>query len=122
LLGQNSPPTINLPRVPGAAFDVFKKFYLAKHSGRILTLQPSAGTADLHALFFGSKKDQEASSAESSSAPTSKSNPRKHIISVSTYQMCILVNKFIDSLEKKFMFMIMKLECVNNNLFLSFFL
>ena len=35
------------------AFDVFKNFYLAKHSGRILTLQPSAGTADLNALFFG---------------------------------------------------------------------
>jgi len=109
LLGQNSPPTINLPRVPGAAFDVFKKFYLAKHSGRILTLQPSAGTADLHALFFGSKKDQDAGSAESS-APTSKSNPRKHIISVSTYQMCILVNKNLSILLKQ---LYMKLEFVS---------
>ena len=35
------------------AFDVFKGFYLAKHSGRILTLQPSAGTTDLNALFYG---------------------------------------------------------------------
>ena len=38
------------------AFEVFKNFYLAKHSGRVLTLQPSAGTADLNALFFGAKK------------------------------------------------------------------
>ena len=41
------------------AFEVFKNFYLAKHSGRILTLQPSAGTADLNATFFGKKKDGE---------------------------------------------------------------
>ena len=69
--GQTAPPHINLPRIPAQvyplkmimhwhspmiftqAFDVFKNFYLAKHSGRILTLQPSAGTADLNALFFG---------------------------------------------------------------------
>ena len=38
---------------------MFKNFYLAKHSGRILTLQPSAGTADLNATFFGKKKDGE---------------------------------------------------------------
>merc|ERR1711899_295186 len=52
--GQNAPPHINLPRIPAQAFDVFKNFYLAKHSGRILALQPSVGTADLTALFFGS--------------------------------------------------------------------
>merc|ERR1711899_620856 len=52
--GQNAPPSINLPRIPQDAFDVFKNFYLAKHSGRVLTLQPSVGTADLNALFFGS--------------------------------------------------------------------
>ena len=38
---------------------MFKNFYLAKHSGRILTLQPSAGTADLNATFFGKKKEGE---------------------------------------------------------------
>ena len=43
----------NSPMIFIQAFDVFKNFYLAKHSGRILTLQPSAGTADLNALFFG---------------------------------------------------------------------
>merc|ERR1712038_531847 len=57
--GQNAPPSITLPRIPQDAFDVFKNFYLAKHSGRVLTLQPSVGTADLNALFFGKKKDQD---------------------------------------------------------------
>ena len=42
--GQNSAHQINLSRVPSAAFDVFKNFYLGKHSGRILTLQ--VGTSD----------------------------------------------------------------------------
>ena len=37
--GQNAPPSITLPRIPQDAFDVFKNFYLAKHSGRVLTLQ-----------------------------------------------------------------------------------
>ena len=38
---------------------MFKNFYLAKHSGRILTLQPSAGTADLNATFFGKRREGE---------------------------------------------------------------
>lgn len=125
--GQNAPPSINLSRVPATAFDVFKNFYLAKHSGRILTLQPSTGTADLNALFFGTKKESSSSaiaalaanaslvdpgegpssstmttttgtsSSTSSTPPSGGSgsgggvNPRKHIICVSTYQMCILL-------------------------------
>ena len=52
------------------ASDVFKNFYLAKHSGRILTLQPSSGTADLNALFFGKKKG-ESSSCSIVSSPES---------------------------------------------------
>ena len=83
--GQNSPPIINLPRVPAAAFDVFKNFYLGKHSVRVLTLQPSAGTADLNAIFYGAKK---AESNENSNADSSKTTAhRKHIICVSTYQV-----------------------------------
>ena len=54
--GQNAPPHVNLSRVPAQAFEVFKNFYLAKHSGRILTLQPSTGNADLNAFFYGAKK------------------------------------------------------------------
>ena len=78
--GQNSPPIINLPRVPAAAFDVFKNFYLGKHSGRVLTLQPSAGTADLNAIFYGSKKSE-------SDGCKSAVQSRKHIICVNTYQV-----------------------------------
>lgn len=131
--GQNAPPSITLPRIPQDAFDVFKNFYLAKHSGRVLTLQPSVGTADLNALFFGTLNksknsdagamqntisfagnDNEASSnanglmavASSSSSSSSlgaitqssggvgmqlSSQGRKHILCVTTYQMCILL-------------------------------
>jgi len=84
--GQNAPPPINLPRVPMQAFDVFKNFYLAKHSGRILTLQPSAGTADLNALFFGGKKKD---GEEEGGAEGVK--PKKHILCVNTYQMVLLL-------------------------------
>jgi len=52
-----------------------------------LTLQPQLGSADLNALFFGPKKED---SSESAGASSSK-GPRKHIIQVSTYQMCVLM-------------------------------
>ena len=61
------------------------RFYLGKHSGRQLTLQPQLGNADLHATFYGQKKDEGGEGASSSKGP------RKHIIQVSTYQMCILM-------------------------------
>lgn len=48
-------------------FQVFKNFYLAKHSGRILTLQPSTGTADLNALFYGAPSKASSSSSSSNS-------------------------------------------------------
>ena len=84
--GQNSPVIVNLPRVPAAAFEVFKNFYLGKHSGRVLTLQPSAGTADLNAIFYGPKQ------SDSSNGEASKSGgQKKHIICVNTYQMCLLL-------------------------------
>merc|ERR1719193_1155735 len=86
--GQNAPPPINLPRIPSQAFDVFKNFYLAKHSGRILTLQPSAGTADLNALFFGKKKDQD---DEDGAGGEGGGKTKKHILCVNTYQMVLLL-------------------------------
>ncbi|CAB4067201.1 CUL3 [Lepeophtheirus salmonis] len=99
--GQNAPPAINLSVVPAQAFDVFRHFYLAKHSGRVLTLQPSTGTADLNALFFGTKssttkdsKDEASSSlceGPATSTSSTKSQIKKHIICVNTYQMCILL-------------------------------
>jgi len=108
--GQNAPPSINLDPMPRAAFQNFKNFYLNKHSGRILTLQPSTGTADMNALFFGKKSakadsakaaaqvdEEPGSSAEAAGAaalPPStgdRSQAKKHIICVNTYQMCILM-------------------------------
>lgn len=56
--GHNNPPNITVPRVPLGAFEVFKSFFLAKHSGRILTLLPTTGTADLNAVFYGVKGDK----------------------------------------------------------------
>lgn len=99
-------PKCNIPSPPSTAFDAFKRFYLGKHSGRIITLQPQLGSADLNAVFYGAKKDEKGSSTavavesaedgtetppgEGSSGSTPK-NARKHIIQVSTYQMCILL-------------------------------
>ncbi|KAJ8951173.1 hypothetical protein NQ314_007713, partial [Rhamnusium bicolor] len=53
---QSATPKCHIPAVPLAAFECFRRFYLAKHSGRQLTLQPQLGNADLNAVFFGPKK------------------------------------------------------------------
>jgi len=107
---QSATPKCNIPHPPSTAFDAFKRFYLGKHSGRIVTLQPQMGSADLNAVFYGAKKEDKGSSSamavESSESVdvgegtssegngagngTGK-NTRKHIIQVSTYQMCILL-------------------------------
>ncbi|XP_003367345.1 cullin-3, partial [Trichinella spiralis] len=71
-----------LPSAANEAFEKFKHFYLNSHSGRILNLQPQLGTADLHAEFYPQ-------SSSSSSNPKQKKH--KHILCVSTYQMCILM-------------------------------
>lgn len=67
--------------------DHFLRFYLAKHSGRQLTLQPQLGSADLHACFYGPRKEENGDGASASSSK----GPRKHIIQVSTFQMCVLM-------------------------------
>jgi len=91
----------NIPINARNAFETFKKFYLAKHNGRKLTLHPSLGSADLNAIFYGKAKESEATESsigeaqmEQSSAISSSSSTqgtRKHILLVSTYQMSILV-------------------------------
>ena len=106
---QNVIPKCNLPATARHAFDTFKRFYLSKHSGRQLTLQPSLGSADLNATFFGKaiKSEPVATEAmddDSVSCAVVKSEPmiqaatsttslatRKHILQVSTYQMVILM-------------------------------
>ena len=57
---------------------MFKNFYLAKHSGRILTLQPSAGTADLNALFFRKKKGE--GEDEGAAGGSEGGKAKKHIL------------------------------------------
>ncbi|XP_013407184.1 cullin-3-A [Lingula anatina] len=85
---QSATPKCNIPQAPRMAFEAFRRFYLGKHSGRQLSLQPNLGSADLNATFYGSKKEEAEASGASSA---SKGGPRKHIIQVSTYQMCVLM-------------------------------
>ncbi|XP_064535288.1 cullin-3-A isoform X1 [Drosophila montana] len=92
---QTATPNCNIPSAPREAFEVFKKFYLDKHSGRQLTLQPQMGTAYINAVFYGRKasdsdkdKDGPSSSSSGCAVPTTT---RKHILQVSTYQMCVLL-------------------------------
>ena len=67
------------------------RFYLAKHSGRQLSLQPSLGSADLNAVFFAGRREEASGDVEESGAGASASNGvtgskgvKKHIIQVST--------------------------------------
>uniref|UniRef100_A0A023FCK0 Putative cullin n=1 Tax=Triatoma infestans TaxID=30076 RepID=A0A023FCK0_TRIIF len=84
----NATLNCNIPASPHAAFEVFRRFYLGKHSGRQLTLQPQLGSADLNAVFYDIKREEEVSSSTSTNLPVQS---RKHIIQVSTYQMCVLM-------------------------------
>ena len=59
------------------------RFYLGKHSGRQLSLQPSLGSADLNATFFGARKDEAGDEGASASGATASATAvRKHIIQV----------------------------------------
>uniref|UniRef100_A0A1S4JUW8 Cullin family profile domain-containing protein n=1 Tax=Culex quinquefasciatus TaxID=7176 RepID=A0A1S4JUW8_CULQU len=98
---QSATPNCNIPLAPRRAFETFKRFYLAKHSGRQLTLQPQLGTVYMNAEFYGVKAEKESAGYCSStavvasvSAPPSSmalGAPRKHVLQLSTYQMCVLM-------------------------------
>ncbi|XP_068140665.1 cullin-3-A isoform X1 [Drosophila tropicalis] len=94
---QTATPNCNIPSAPREAFEIFKNFYLNKHSGRQLTLQPQMGTAYINAVFYGrkpaneSEKDKDAPSSSSSGGTAGPTTTRKHILQVSTYQMCVLL-------------------------------
>ena len=108
---QSATPKCSIPLPARNAFDNFRRFYLAKHTGRQLTLQPQLGSADLNAVFHGPRREDvgvpgiETPSSTSSISNCSGSasgsllsqrsscsaNARKHIIQVSTYQMCVLM-------------------------------
>uniref|UniRef100_A0A240PKB2 Cullin family profile domain-containing protein n=1 Tax=Anopheles epiroticus TaxID=199890 RepID=A0A240PKB2_9DIPT len=102
---QSVTPNCNIPAAPRKAFETFKRFYLAKHSGRQLTLQPQLGTVYMNAEFYGVKAEKEKtegncsstapSAGSSSSAPASGAAsldaPKRHVLQLSTYQMCVLM-------------------------------
>lgn len=98
---QNTSTKVNLPGNARLAFETFKRFYLSKHSGRQLTLQPNMGWADLNAVFYGRARvagaggNDEVSDLASEQIPpvgsSSSGVKRKHILQVSTYQMIVLV-------------------------------
>ena len=53
---QSATPQCTIPHQARGAFEAFKRFYLTKHTGRQISLTPQLGSADLHAVFYGSKK------------------------------------------------------------------
>jgi cullin 3 len=72
---QNVEPCI-LPPPVKAAMDRFQKYYLNTYTGRKLSWQTSTGSAEIRATFPPAK---------------GSTKPRRHDLSVTTYQMCILV-------------------------------
>ncbi|KAH7976096.1 hypothetical protein HPB52_008637 [Rhipicephalus sanguineus] len=80
----------NIPSAPWSVFQTFRRFYLARHSGRQLNLQPQFGWADMSAEFYG-PVNNEPSTSQASSTPSGKHHPRTYTIEVSTYQMCVLM-------------------------------
>lgn len=48
---QAATPKCSMPSAPRDAFDAFRRFYLGKHSGRQLTLQPQLGKKVKKLLF-----------------------------------------------------------------------
>ena len=79
-----------LPGFVREAYESFRQFYLNKHSGRQLTLQPSLGSADLTSMFYGKIRDEEPEN-ECRPTTTTATKERKHTLQVSTYQMVILM-------------------------------
>ncbi|XP_053507506.1 cullin-3-like isoform X2 [Ictalurus furcatus] len=88
---QSATTRCNIPHSPRHAFEVFRRFYLAKHSGQQLTLQHHMGSADLNATFYGPVKKEDGSELGVGGAQVTGSNTRKHILQVSTFQMTILM-------------------------------
>ena len=72
---QNVQPCI-LPTAVGAAMDRFKNYYLTTYTGRKLSWQTSTGSAEIRLTLPPLK---------------GSTKPRRHDLSVTTYQMCILV-------------------------------
>uniref|UniRef100_A0A1B0G032 Cullin family profile domain-containing protein n=1 Tax=Glossina morsitans morsitans TaxID=37546 RepID=A0A1B0G032_GLOMM len=91
-------PNCNIPSAVREGFEIFKKFYLSKHSGRKLTLQPQLGLACIDAVFYDRKMEIDKDKGGFGSSLSSSTNDciiatttRKHMLIVSTFQMCILM-------------------------------
>lgn len=97
------------------------RFYLAKHSGRQLTLQHHMGSADLNATFYGPVKKEDGSEVGVGGAQVTGSNTRKHILQVSTFQMTILM--LFNNREKyTFEVWVIAIICLTNAIVFSYLL
>ncbi|KAL3308762.1 Cullin-3 [Cichlidogyrus casuarinus] len=98
--------SIQLPDEALTAFEVFKKFYLKKYSGRKISLQCNQGTAELSAQFYGKSAMQEPEKSlsapggpggpneeqgSSTGATSSGKKTKTYSLQVSTYQMVLLM-------------------------------
>ncbi|VDK76385.1 unnamed protein product [Litomosoides sigmodontis] len=88
-------PDCILPPVAAQAFESFRTFYLSKHNGRKISLNPMLGHADVKAVFYGTNANAEELSQQESDLAGPSVTPRgkeEHkILTVSTYQMCVLL-------------------------------
>uniref|UniRef100_A0A1I7ZEL2 CULLIN_2 domain-containing protein n=1 Tax=Steinernema glaseri TaxID=37863 RepID=A0A1I7ZEL2_9BILA len=88
-------PCCQLPPPVAAAFQQFSEFYLSKHEGRILALNPGLGYADVKAVFYGTTMgNEELGGQNPEQATSSMSVARKEehkILQVNTYQMIVLM-------------------------------
>ncbi|CDW52179.1 cullin 3 [Trichuris trichiura] len=80
----NPSPNCIIPRAVETTFEKLKTLYLNNHSGRSITLQPHLGTVDINAYFYPRGNDH-------FDATGSQVQCQKHILCVSTYQMCVLM-------------------------------
>ncbi|XP_058508668.1 cullin-3-like [Solea solea] len=69
---QSANPWCTIPPAPQRAFEVFRQFYISKHSRKQLSLHYHLGVADLKASFYGVVR-------------------KEHLLQVSTLQMIILM-------------------------------
>ncbi|TKR80929.1 hypothetical protein L596_014900 [Steinernema carpocapsae] len=91
-------PMCQLPPSAADAFNQFEAFYLNKHNGRKLALNPGLGYADVKAIFYGASAavNDEQSQQEEQAGPSSRQNSGRRkeehkILQVNTYQMVVLL-------------------------------
>lgn len=66
-------------------------FYAHKHSGRTVIIHPQLGGAEVQAIFYNKKEKSESNNANQQETCSEKSNVQKYTLTVSTYQLCILL-------------------------------